>query len=48
MIIYTSKNLDNYRKWIERRINRMTDDEKSIELVNESKGAYINGMKIEL
>ena len=44
--IYTSKNLDNYRKWIERRIDRMTDDEKSVEIINASNGAYIRGMRV--
>ena len=43
--IYTSKNLDNYRLWIERRLDRRTQKEKDIEIVNVSKGAFINGMR---
>ena len=42
--IYTSKNLDNYRLWIERRLDRRTQKEKDVEIVNMSKGAYIKGM----
>ena len=44
--IYTSKNLDNYRKWIERSIDSMTDDEQSVEIINASNGAYIRGMRV--
>lgn len=39
--IATSKNLDIYRNWIERRISR----EKQIEIVNVSNGAVIQGAK---
>ena len=39
--VYTSKPLDIYRKWIEKRIK----DVKDIELINASKGARIHGMK---
>lgn len=43
--VYTSKPLDIYRKWIERRITNV----KQTELLNASKGARIHGMKeIEL
>lgn len=42
--IYTSKNLDNYRLWIERRLDRRTDEEMKTEIFNMSQGAYINGM----
>lgn len=39
--VYTSKTLDIYRKWIEKRI----DGIKGIELINASNGARIHGMK---
>ena len=40
--VRTSKNLDNYRKWIERRLcNR---EEKDVIIINKSEGAYIKGM----
>lgn len=39
-MVYTKKNLDIYRKWIENRIA----DEK-IEIINTSKGAKIEGMR---
>lgn len=39
--ISTRKNLDIYRKWIERRIEK----EHDIEFINASGGAFINGMK---
>lgn len=39
--IYTSKTLDIYRRWIERRIENV----KNIEFINASGGARINGMK---
>lgn len=39
--ISTRKNLDIYRKWIERRIEGITD----IEFINASGGAFIKGMK---
>lgn len=39
--VYTSKTLDIYRKWIERRIV----DVRNVELINASKGARIHGMK---
>ncbi|MCI8564650.1 MAG: motility associated factor glycosyltransferase family protein [Lachnospiraceae bacterium] len=39
--IYTSKTLDIYRKWIERRINGV----KHVEFINASKGARIHGME---
>ena len=42
--IYTGKNLDNYRLWIERRLDRRTDEEMKTEIFNVSQGAYINGM----
>lgn len=37
--VYTSKNLDIYRKWIERRIAEITD----VEIYNTGKGADIEG-----
>ncbi len=40
-MVYTSKTLDIYRRWIERRIEK----EKDVELINVSKGARIHGMK---
>lgn len=40
-MIYTSKTLDMYRKWIENRIKGIKD----VELINASKGARIHGMK---
>ena len=40
-MIYTSKTLDIYRRWIERRI----EDVKDIEIINASNGARIKGMK---
>ena len=43
--IYTSKNLDSYRLWIERRLGKRTLEEMKVEIVNMSKGAYIKGMK---
>ena len=39
--IYTSKTLDIYRRWIEKRIVGV----KGTELLNASKGARIHGMK---
>lgn len=39
--VYTSKTLDIYRQWIEKRIN----GEKETEFINVSKGARIRGMK---
>lgn len=39
--VYTSKTLDIYRQWIEKRIN----GEKGTEFINVSKGARIHGMK---
>ncbi len=39
--IYTSKTLDIYRRWIERRIENV----KNIEFINSSGGARIHGMK---
>lgn len=39
--IYTSKTLDIYRRWIERRIENIED----IEFINTSGGAKIHGMK---
>lgn len=42
--IYTSSNLDNYRLWIERRIANRTEEEKKVQVINASGGAYINGM----
>ena len=39
--VATSKTLDLYRRWIERRIA----GEKKVEFVNSSKGARIHGMK---
>lgn len=39
--IYTSKNLDLYRKWIEKRIL----NEKGIKMINASHGARIKGME---
>ena len=39
--IYTSKTLDIYRRWIERRIENVT----GIEFINSSKGARIHGME---
>lgn len=39
--IYTSKTLDIYRRWIERRIENV----KNIEFINASGGARIHGMK---
>lgn len=39
--IYTSKTLDIYRRWIERRI----ENEKYTEFINSSDGARIKGMK---
>lgn len=41
--IYTSRTLDIYRQWIEKRILGI----KGIEFVNISKGARIHGMKEE-
>lgn len=43
-MIYTAKNLDSYRAWIERRIERRSSEEKNTELVNASGGAAIAGM----
>lgn len=40
--IKTSKNLDNYRKWIEKRL--YDREEKDVILINKSEGAYIKGM----
>lgn len=40
--IRTSKNLDNYRKWIEKRL--YDRKEKDVILINKSEGAYIKGM----
>lgn len=40
-MIYTSKTLDMYRRWIEDRIQK----EKKIRFINTSKGAKINGMR---
>ena len=40
-MVYTSKTLDIYRRWIERRIEK----EKEVEIINSSKGARIHGMK---
>lgn len=40
-IIYTSKTLDSFRHWIERRIRKET----GITFINTSKGANIQGMK---
>lgn len=42
--IYTAVNLDNYRLWIERRIERRSEQEKQVELINASGGAFIKGM----
>lgn len=42
--VYTTKNLDSYRHWIERRIV----NEKMLDFWNISRGAYINGMKNKL
>ena len=42
-LIATQKNLDIYRRWIERRIEGIS----SIEFINASGGAYIHGMKHE-
>jgi len=39
--IYTSRPLDMYRQWIEKRISTVRD----IELINASRGARIHGMK---
>ena len=39
--MYTSKTLDMYRSWIEKRIA----SEKDTEFINTSKGAKIAGMK---
>lgn len=39
--VFTRKNLDMYRQWIERRIEGISD----IEFVNGSEGAFIRGMK---
>lgn len=41
--IYTSNNLNMYRKWIEHRISNVKD----VELINMSRGAKIHGMKDE-
>lgn len=40
-VIYTNKNLDLYRKWIEKRVL----NEKNINMINASHGARINGME---
>ncbi len=40
-MVYTSKTLDIYRRWIERRIENVND----IEFINASGGARISGMK---
>lgn len=42
--LLTSVNLDNYRLWIERRIDRRSEKESESELINVSRGAFINGM----
>lgn len=42
--VWTGSNLDNYRLWIERRIQNRTPEEQEVELINASGGAYINGM----
>lgn len=39
--IYTSRPLDMYRQWIEKRISTVKDTE----MINVSKGARIHGMK---
>ncbi len=45
-MINTGKNLDIYRKWIERRINAA--DAAGIEFINATEGgAYIEGMKVK-
>ena len=41
--IYTSRTLDLYRQWIEKRIQGITETE----FINVSKGARIHGMKEE-
>lgn len=38
-MVYTSKNLDIYRKWIEKRI----EGENKVEFINTGAGAYISG-----
>lgn len=40
-MIYTSKTLDIYRKWIEKRIQRVSE----VTLINASGGAKIHGMQ---
>lgn len=40
-IVYTSKSLDSFRHWIERRIR----EEKNVRFINTSKGANIQGME---
>lgn len=39
--LYAPKNLNLYRKWIEKRVSKV----KNVLLINVSDGAYINGMK---
>lgn len=43
-VVPTTKNLDSYRHWIERRIEK----EEDIEFLNISRGAYIKGMKNQI
>lgn len=43
--LLTSRNLDNYRLWLERRIAHRTAKEQRTELINASGGALIHGMQ---
>ncbi|MBQ4284562.1 MAG: motility associated factor glycosyltransferase family protein [Lachnospira sp.] len=43
--VYTSKNLDNYRMWIERRLANRTEEERKVRIINASRGALIAGME---
>lgn len=43
-LVETADNLDNYRLWIERRLASRKEEEKKVELINVSRGAFINGM----
>ncbi|GEM_PF-1926014 len=45
--IYTSKNLDNYRLWIERRLADRSQKERKTRVINVSDGAWIEGMEHE-
>ena len=45
--VLTSKNLDNYRLWIERRLADRSQKERKTRVINVSDGAWIEGMEHE-